>query len=150
MKINAADILKKKKEPVLTIELGDGDSLEFNHFLYAEERFVILDKTYTRENKKLYKQQEELEKQLESSPSEELEQKLEDVQEKLRFILFAQLAPMCGLTREELESKMLDFTDGDRYTAIALCRDIYEAYVIAVKEYDADEKKGVKNLITKN
>lgn len=149
MKINAADILKKKKEPILVIDLGD-DVLEFNHFLYAQEKYVILDKTYTRENKKLYKLQESLEKQVGENPTEELEEKLDDINEKLRFVLFSQLAPMCGLTKEELEEKLLEFTEGDRYTAIALCRDIYEAYVIAVKEYDEDEKKGIKNLVTKN
>ena len=149
MKINAADILKKKKEPILVIDLGD-DVLEFNHFLYAQEKYVILDKTYTRENKKLYKLQESLEKQVGENPTEELEEKLDDINEKLRFVLFSQLAPMCGLTKEELEDKLLEFTEGDRYTAIALCRDIYEAYVIAVKEYDEDEKKGIKNLVTKS
>lgn len=149
MKINAADILKKKKEPILVIDLGD-DVLEFNHFLYAQEKYVILDKTYTRENKKLYKLQESLEKQVGENPTEELEEKLDDINEKLRFVLFSQLSPMCGLTKEELEEKLLEFTEGDRYTAIALCRDIYEAYVIAVKEYDEDEKKGIKNLITKS
>lgn len=149
MKINAADILKKKKEPILVIDLGD-DVLEFNHFLYAQEKYVLLDKTYTRENKKLYKLQESLEKQVGENPTEELEEKLDDINEKLRFVLFSQLAPMCGLTKEELEEKLLEFTEGDRYTAIALCRDIYEAYVIAVKEYDEDEKKGIKNLVTKS
>lgn len=148
MKINAADILKKKKEPILVIDLGD-DVLEFNHFLYAQEKYVLLDKTYTRENKKLYKLQESLEKQVAENPTEELEEKLDDINEKLRFVLFSQLAPMCALTKEELEEKLLEFTE-DRYTAIALCRDIYEAYVIAVKEYDEDEKKGIKNLITKS